>query len=294
MRKLLVPVLLVLAVGVHAASAATSLTVTIRKNGFSPRTQTIAFGTRVTWKNADTKDHQIVSNDGSFASPVLKPGKTYSFTFTRAGTFHYHDALHATLTGVLTVNGPPPSLTLALDQPIVVEGTQIKVSGKASNIVGGGSVTLYAEEWNQPSPVQLAVVQTGSDGSFAYLTTPRMYTTYTASFQTLAGTTVKSNDVFVQVSPKLTLLPGKKGWMHAQVAAGRSLAGRHVFLQRLSAYGQWVNVKALKLGGASGVLFKPASWLPKGVSRIRVSLSVNQAGVGLLGGHSGTQTIRRR
>jgi plastocyanin len=291
MRKLLVPVLLVLAVGVHAASAASSLTVTIKKNGFSPKTQTVAFDTKVTWKNADTQTHQVVSNDGSFASPVLKPGKTYSFTFTRAGTFHYHDALHPSLTGTLTVNGPPPSLTLALDQPIVVEGTQIKVSGKASSIAGGGSVTLYAQEWNQPSPVQLAVVQTASDGTFAYLTTPKLYTTYTASFQTLTGGTVKSNYVFVQVAPKVTLLPGKKGWMHAQVNAGRPLAGRHVFLQRLSQYGQWVNLKALKLGSASGVLFRVTDYVPKGTSRIRVSLSVNQAGIGLLGAHSGTQVV---
>lgn len=293
MRKLLVPVLLVLAVGASTASAATSLTVSIKKNGFSPRTATVEYGTKVTWKNVDTQDHQVVSNDGSFASPVLKPGKSYSFTFNRAGTFHYHDALHPSLTGTLTVNGPPPSLTLALDKPIVVEGTQIKLSGKASSIVGGSSVTLYAQEWNQPSPVQLAVVQTASDGTFGYLTTPKLYTTYTASFQTLTGGTVKSNYVFVQVAPKVTLLPGKKGWMHAQVDAGRSLAGRHLFLQRRSTYGQWVNLKALKLGSASGVLFRVTNYLPNGVSRVRVSLSVNQAGIGLLGAHSGTQVVHR-
>jgi hypothetical protein len=48
------------------------------------------------------------------------------------------------------------------------------------------------------------------------------------------------------------------------------------------------------LGPQSGKLFRPVAFLPKGVSHIRVSLSVNQAGNGLLGAHSGTQTIVRR
>lgn len=292
MRKLLVPILVVLAVGAQSASAASTLTVSIRKAGFSPRTSTLDFGARVTWKNTDKTNHQVVANDGSFASPVLKPGRSYSFTFAHGGTFRYHDALHPRLTGWVKVTGPPPSLSLALDQPIVTFGTELTLSGKAANITPGTNVTLYAEEWSQPSPVQLAVVQTGADGSFGYRTEPKLYTTYSASFQTLTGT-VKSDQVFVQVAPKVTLLPGKKGWMHAQVKAGKSLAGRHLFLQRLSTYGQWVNVSALKLGRTSGILFRPASYLPVGASRIRVSLSVNQAGIGLLGAHSGTQVAHR-
>lgn len=292
MRKLLVPALLALAFGAQSAAAAPSLTVSIRKGGFSPRSTTLGFGARVTWKNSDKTDHQVVANDGSFASPVLAPGKRYTFTFMRGGTFRYHDALHPRLTGVLRIQGPPPSLTLALDHPVVPFGTQIMLSGKAANITPGTTVTLFAQQWSQPSPVQLAVVQTGSDGSFGYLTLPRLYTTYTASVQADTGM-VRSNSVLVQVAPKVTLDPGRKGWMHAQVKAGKSLAGRHLFLQRLSRYGQWVNVRALRLGRASGILFRPASYLPKGASRIRVSLSVNQAGIGLLGAHSGTQVTHR-
>jgi hypothetical protein len=55
-----------------------------------------------------------------------------------------------------------------------------------------------------------------------------------------------------------------------------------------------VNVAALQLGQLNGRLFRPVAYLPKGVSRIRVFLSVNQAGNGLLASHSGTQTIVRR
>jgi plastocyanin len=293
MRRLLVPVLLVLAVAVPAATAATSETIVITKGGFTPRTTTLVFGSKVTWRNDDSSGHQVVANDGSFASPVLGHGKTYSFTFTRSGTFHYHDALHPSLKGTITIKGPPPSLAIALDKPIVTYGTQVTLSGKAANVKAGTTVTLFAQPYGQPSPVELAVVQTGTDGSFGYLTVPHLYTTYTATMQASTGT-VQSAPVLAQVEPRVQLVPGRRGWMHAQVTAGKSLWHRHVFLQRLSAFGQWVNIVALPLNQTSGSLFRPAVHLPLGSSRIRVSLSVNEAGLGLLGSHSGTQLVRRR
>jgi plastocyanin len=292
MRRVLVPVLLVLVVAVPAAAAATSETIAISKNGFTPKTTTLAFGSKVTWRNDDTADHQVVANDGSFASPVLAHAKAFTFTFTRAGTFQYHDALHPSLKGTVTIKGPPPSLAIGLDKPIVTYGTQVMVSGKAENVKPGTTVTLFAQPYGRPSPVQLAVVQSGTDGSFGYLTTPHLYTSYTASMQASTGT-IASAPVIAQVEPRVQLVPGKHGWMHAQVTAGKSLWHRHVFLQRLSAFGQWVNLVALPLNRASGSLFQPASHLPHGSSRIRISLSVNEAGLGLLGAHSGTQFVRR-
>ena len=294
MRKLLLLLAagLVLAVGVQSAAAAPStLAVTIKKSGFSPSSATLAYGAKVTWTNRDTSNHQVVANDGSFASPVLTPGKSYTFTFNRSGKFNYHDALHSGLTATLTINGAPPALTLALNQPITVYGSSIMLSGKAENITPGTNVTLWAQTWGAPSPVQLAVVQTASDGTFGYSTQPSMYTTYSASFQTLTGT-VKSPTVFVQVEPKVSLLTGTKaGYLHISVAAGKSMNGHHVFLQRLSRYGQWINVKAFTLTTGSGFGFRPVKWLPNGYSKIRISLSVNQAGIGLLGAYSGTRTV---
>jgi hypothetical protein len=67
-----------------------------------------------------------------------------------------------------------------------------------------------------------------------------------------------------------------------------------VFLQRLSSFGQWVNVASLTLGQQNGKVFRPVAYLPKGPSRIRVFLSVNQAGNGLLAAHSGTQAVVRK
>jgi len=55
-----------------------------------------------------------------------------------------------------------------------------------------------------------------------------------------------------------------------------------------------VNVASLNLGRQSGRLFQPGKYVPRGVSRIRIFLSVNQAGTGLLSSHSGSQQVRRR
>jgi hypothetical protein len=82
--------------------------------------------------------------------------------------------------------------------------------------------------------------------------------------------------------------------MKVTISSPVSLWRRHVALQRLSPFGQWVSVANLTLGEQNGRLFRPAAYLPKGVSHIRVFLSINQAGIGLLASHSGTQTVVRR
>jgi len=107
--------------------------------------------------------------------------------------------------------------------------------------------------------------------------------------------------VVAALGPALTALPlntlrllvGGNGYMKAALTAPISMAGKHVSLQRLSSFGQWVNLVNLTLGTLNGRLFKPALYLPKGISHIRVFLSVNQAGNGLLSAQSGTQTVNR-
>src|SRR5919197_1445061 len=87
--------------------------------------------------NSDTANHQIVADNGSFASPILKPGTSYSFTFRTAGRFPYHDAIKPSLKGVVRVTGPPPSLTFGATNPIVVYGTQTTLNGTVSSKKAG-------------------------------------------------------------------------------------------------------------------------------------------------------------
>jgi plastocyanin len=75
--------------------------------GFSPQTMTIKKGTTVTWVNVTTIPHTVTSDDRKFPSsdpskPVMQ-GQMYSFTFTTAGTFKYHCAIHPLQVGTITV-----------------------------------------------------------------------------------------------------------------------------------------------------------------------------------------------
>jgi plastocyanin len=273
-----------------AASAAATSTITIRSSGFSPSSVTINHGDRVTFKNSDKADHQVVADNGSFASPILHANQSWtSGTLSTAGSYRYHDALHPSLAGRVTVKGPPPAVTLALSIPIVNYGTQITLSGAVSSSAANESVELDQQPWGQASASQLAIVKTGPGGVYSFTVTPSIYTTYVARWKTVA-----SGSVIAQVAPKIQLVPGGQGYMKAVVSSPVSLWHRHLYLQRLSQFGQWVNIAPLILGQLNGRLFRPVSYLPKGVSHIRVFLTVNQAGNGLLAAHSGTQTIVRK
>ena len=84
----------------------------------------------------------------------------------------------------------------------------------------------------------------------------------------------------------------KRGIIYTKARAAVSFSGKAVFLQRLSRYGQWVSIKKIKLNSRSSAAVRVR--LPRGLSRLRVSMSVNQAGAGYLAGFSPTLVVRRR
>jgi plastocyanin len=273
-----------------AAGAAATTTIQIKSTGFSPSSVTLNHGDKLTFRNVDKTDHQVVADDGSFASPILHANQSWTTAeLNAAGTFHYHDALHPRLTGKVVVKGPPPAVSLALNVPIVFFGEQITLSGAVSSGAANESVELDQQPWGQASPQQVAILKTGTGGTFSYAITPSIYTTYIARWKNVA-----SGSVVAQVAPKIRLVSGGAGYMKAVVSSPVSLWHHHLFLQRLSVYGQWVNIAALELGQQNGRLFRPTAYVPKGSSHVRVFLTVNQAGNGLLASHSGTQTIVRK
>ena len=152
------------------------------------------------------------------------------------------------------------------------------LSGVVSNHNGGESVTIYYQPYPQPNLIQRATVLTAADGSYSFIVAPQILTSYQATWKGAYATPTT-----VQVQPKLTL-GRNSGWIiHA--AAGRSFAGRAVQLQRLNtATGQWVTLKKVLLNVHSSI--KVIVTLPKGLNQLRVTMSVNQAGAGFLGGMS--------
>ena len=79
--------------------------VTIQNFAFTPASITVKKGTQVTWANHDSAAHTVTENDGQTGpdSGTMNPGSGYSFTFTTAGTYHYHCAFHPSMLGTVVV-----------------------------------------------------------------------------------------------------------------------------------------------------------------------------------------------
>ncbi len=79
----------------------TTMTIDIRNFAFNPAQLTVRKGTTVTWTNYDSVTHKIAGS--GFGSNPLNQGDSYSYTFTAAGTYDYHCAIHTFMTGTITV-----------------------------------------------------------------------------------------------------------------------------------------------------------------------------------------------
>ena len=79
--------------------------VTIDNFAFAPATLTIKAGSTVTWTNRDEEPHTVASSDGSFHSPGMGTGATYSHTFTTPGKFDYVCSIHPMMHGTVVVTG---------------------------------------------------------------------------------------------------------------------------------------------------------------------------------------------
>lgn len=93
------------------ANTTATATVTTTSSGFSPATVTVNAGDTVTFVNNGTGTNWPASDPhpthtglpGFDALRGLKTGQSYSYTFTKIGTFGYHDHLNSSLTGTVVV-----------------------------------------------------------------------------------------------------------------------------------------------------------------------------------------------
>jgi plastocyanin len=77
--------------------------VNIDNFAFAPATLTVHAGGTVTWTNHDEEPHTVAANDGSFHSPGMGTGATFSHTFAAAGTFDYVCSIHPMMHGTVVV-----------------------------------------------------------------------------------------------------------------------------------------------------------------------------------------------
>ena len=90
--------------GATTGGATTGASVTIQNFAFSPSTLTIKPGTTVTWTNKDSVPHDVTSTNGPgvnatqtslYTSGTMSTGQTFTFTYTKKGTYFYECKIHA-------------------------------------------------------------------------------------------------------------------------------------------------------------------------------------------------------
>ncbi len=92
------------ATGVPEIVIATNIKINIKNFSFNPTTLKIGAGTKVTWTNNDSTSHTVTSDSGNLLqSPVLSPGQSFSFTFTKPGIINYHCNIHPMMKAKVTV-----------------------------------------------------------------------------------------------------------------------------------------------------------------------------------------------
>jgi plastocyanin len=283
-RILLLPLALLATLVVVASAGADTKTVQVTKAGFTPTATTITVGDTVTWHNADTANHQVVANDGSFASPVLKPDESFSFTFQKAGKVNYHDALATSQRGSVTVSAPAASVTLSAAAQTVTYGNSTRLSGSVTNQLVNEPVTLTSQPFGKGIQ-SLATTTTQANGAFTFGVSPTIQTEYRAHWRT-----TNSNPVTINVAPRVGF--GLSGRLYvAKVTSDLTYGGHWVLVQRRNVLGGWHSVKRVFLNDNSRAVFRLR--LPHGRSVLRLVLPSSQAGQGYVQGLSRLLAVRR-
>jgi plastocyanin/predicted lipoprotein with Yx(FWY)xxD motif len=86
-----------------AAGGATASSAKIANYAFAPASLTVKVGATVTWTNSDGVAHTVTADGGAFDSHSISSGGSFKETFTKAGTYAYHCAIHTSMTGSVTV-----------------------------------------------------------------------------------------------------------------------------------------------------------------------------------------------
>jgi len=86
--------------------------VLIKDFAFSPNVVSIPVGGSVTFKNLDSAAHTATDTQGAFDSGNLDTGKSFTFTFKKAGIYKYVCTYHASMRATIAVGvSPPPAAT---------------------------------------------------------------------------------------------------------------------------------------------------------------------------------------
>lgn len=284
----------VLALAALPAATAADRMVIVSAAGFVPNDVTVAAHDSVTWRNADTKAHQVVF-DRAPCNLTILAGATGSCTFRAGGKFSYRDPAGQgkAFRGTVTVTGPRTSVTLSPPRRVVAFATALTLSGVISSQQTGEPVAVSAQECGKTTFTQVGSATTTTGGNWSFTVKPVLNTVYRARWRTTDSPT---SAVSVRPALRFTRVGSR---FTARVTAAQVFTGKLVFLQRYrAAVRRWVTLKRVTLGSAAtpkaGTVVTSArfrSRVRKGW-RIRALLPQPQAGTCYVSVASNTLRIR--
>jgi plastocyanin len=129
--------------------------------GFDPKSINIETGTTVTWRNTGAMTHTATAKDGTFDSGDIGPGKTYSYTFKKAGTYEYNCSPHPWMTGTIKVHEPGKDAPPAHHSGGSSSGSGSSSGGGSSSTgsSSGSSTSASGDEDAGPSTFDVSIVE---------------------------------------------------------------------------------------------------------------------------------------
>jgi plastocyanin len=280
--------LIALAVAVGALTAAPGAwagpVVQIMPNGFVPNAVTIPSDDTITWTNKDTVARQVVADAGSFRSPLLKPGESYTYNFPAAGTYSYRGAVKPDQRGVVTVRKVESrAVTVGVSRRVVTHGGTVELAGSISSAEGGKEIRVIMTPYRG---VQTATsVVTEADGTWKLRVRPSIRTEYFVEFGSLVSQSAPI--VYVRPNLKLRIRNARIGQFVATAAPGKAFARKLVHLQRRIG-NRWRTIDVARLGKNGAVRFRSAVPGRRQVLRLMI-----RPAPGYLAGYSNRVTYRR-
>jgi plastocyanin len=282
-----------------ATAVAKTVTVSITKNGYVPKSVSVMAEDTVTFTNGDTVAHQVSfkSSTGFTCTPsplVLQPAASGSCVFHTAGSYSYSDpnTKGNTFRGSITVTAPPDSLTLAAKPLLLIFGGKVGGTGTVSTAKAGETVDVLAQQCGATSAQKLTTVQTTTGGVYSISVQPLMNTIYTTKLRNATSTASA-----VRVRPLMRLTRVAAHRYSLRVSAGQSFAGKYVSFQRYNgATKRWVAVKVIPLkaskAGVAPAVVSVASFRSTVKTGLRVRATMAQAQVGTCYAAGLSNTIR--
>jgi hypothetical protein len=275
--------------GPPTATTVTATSITPRSARLRGRVTPNGLATTWSFEYGTSTSYGATTRAGNAGKGVKPTSVSFALTGLRAATTYHYRLVARNASGTsrgadMTLS--TPGVALSAQARTVVYGRPVMLTGVVPTGRRGESLTVFAAAFGRSSRSAVATVSTGDGGVWRYLARPRIRTSYSVAWQGAA-----SGAITIGVRPRVTFRRSGRARFTVRVLGRRSFAGRLVRLQRLTATGRWVTVKRVRLKRRSAASFRVN--LRRGRSRLRVVMSVNQAGPGYLAGLSRTIVYRR-